>query len=351
MSSTSKRTYAQFCRLETACAKETRSLGKAPREKRIDGQIRWTVGDLLDEADRKTSHCRHVKDPRKPTWTIGSAAKVLGRSREWYSQARQADGKKLRNTSPVMVAGVVSFPRARERDWAAYREDVVAYFRERHQDRLVGVVEHLDEANQHLHIYLIPRDGEGIGAVHPGRAASDAAGKLPGNFTRSAFKRAMKIWQDEMFQGAGQAHGLTRLGSDPSRVRMRRDQYDAQTNRTRSEKILADAEAKAAEIVEKAKGLRESVVNEIRQVAEMNAENERFAELVRNRAERLDNTAAGAQEIKIKQLQAVVDKQKAELDEALFIMKQYRLRDAARDPIPMVPVAPGSTWVKPAPGI
>lgn len=351
MSHANKNTYAQFCRMETVCAKETNSKGKAPREKKVDGQIRWTVFDLLAEADRKASHCKHVKDPRKPTWTIGSAAKVLRRSWEWYSQARQADGKKLRNTSPIMVAGVVSFPRAREKDWPDYRDDVVAYFRKQHLDRLVGVVEHLDEANQHLHFYIIPRDGEGIGAIHPGRAAALAASKLPGNFTRSAFKGAMKIWQDDIFQGAGQAHGLTRLGSDPSRVRMRRAEYDAQTNLAKSEKILADADARAADIVDKAKRLRESVVNEIRQVAEMNAENSRFAELVRNRAERLDNTAAGTQEIKILKLQAMVAKQKAELDEALFINNQYKLRDAAHEPIQMVPVAPGSMWVKPAPGM
>lgn len=348
MSLANKNTYPQFCRLETACAKESSSKGKATREKKVNGQIRWSVYDLLAEADRKASHCRHVADPRKPTWIVGSAAKVLRRSWEWYSQARQADGKKLRNTSAIMVAGVVSFPRAREKDWASYRDDVVAYFYRQHQDRLVGVVEHLDEANQHLHCYIIPRDGEAIGAVHPGRAAALVASRLPGNFTRSAFKGAMKIWQDDIFKGAGQAHGLTRLGSDPSRVRMRRAEYDAQTNLAKSKKILADADAEAADIVDKAKRIRESVVNEIRQVAEMNAENERSAMLLKIRAERLDSTDAGSQEIRLAKMQIVVEEQRSELDEALFIIKQYKLRDAAHESIQMVAVAPGSTWIRPA---
>lgn len=235
-------TFAQFANLRHIAP-------TAPKSR--TGDAAWSIAKTLREADRVPSACRHVPSPLPPHWILGSRVGVGVQASAWHLQARQSNGKAWPKTSPALACAVISFPRQRMKDWVAYRNDTVAHFSATYGRRLVGAVEHLDEAHPHLHIYLVPLPGEDFGAVQPEYGASRAARKLPGNRVRTAYNQAMQAWQDALHAGLGHAHGLTRVG--PKRARMTRAALRLlKVAKKEADRVLAAAEAEARAIVVKA---------------------------------------------------------------------------------------------------
>lgn len=213
--------YAQFAHINYAGLKATNS--QRGRDKK------WTANKILAEAARVPGNIAHVVNPQKPRWIIGSKEAVQQRQAAWREQAREASGKaKLRATSPSLACAVFSWPRGREPEWEAYRNAVIAYqLKKFGPGRVIGAVEHLDEANQHIHVYLVPFDGDAFGTVHPGIAARVHARALPGNHVRIAYAAAMVEWQDELWRETGRPHGLLRVGE--RRKRLTRIESNAKT--------------------------------------------------------------------------------------------------------------------------
>ena len=224
--------YAQFAHINHA--------GLKPANDQRGRDKKWTAKQILAEAARVPGNYAHVVNPQKPIWIIGSRSAVQLRQAAWRAQAREASGKaRLRATSPSLACAVVSWPRGRELEWTAYRDDVISFQAWKcGPERLVGVVEHLDESHQHIHIYLVPLDGEPFGIVHPGIAARTAHRGVDGNHTRTAYIDAMVEWQDELWRATGQPHGLLRIGN--ARARLSRLEF---TERMKSTKAAADAKA------------------------------------------------------------------------------------------------------------
>lgn len=133
---------------------------RAPK-KRPGSERAWSVDDLLKEADRVPAASAHVRTPLPPTWMIGSAQAVKSRAMRWHAQAQQSNGKRARVDSPCLACAVISLPAERKDDWPAYRDDAIRFFEAELEERVVGVVEHLDEPHPHLHIYLVQRAANG----------------------------------------------------------------------------------------------------------------------------------------------------------------------------------------------
>jgi hypothetical protein len=155
-----------------------------------------------------------------------------------------------RADAPVMAGGVISWPREREAEWTDFRDASVRWLKNHYRERLLSVVEHLDERHPHLHFYCVPLPGEDFGAVHEGYSArqdSRNKGEKAGE-TITAYKQAMKLWQDDFYNAVAIDFGLARIG--PARERKEREAALADRAKLELETKqheLAAAEEKLAE--------------------------------------------------------------------------------------------------------
>lgn len=241
----------------------------------------WSAKDLANEAERKLGACPHVPNPQSPAIIYGcSVSAAVERAEAWAAQATTSAGGKYRKNQPCMAAGVFSCPREREDVWPDLRSRFVADLVHQHADRLLSVIEHNDEAHPHVHFYIVPRDGESFGVVHPGYAARSLfrsaarTGRLdvtptpPGKKPRgaqyavgAAFRSAMTNWQDGIYERVCRDFGFERLG--PRRQRVSRDVKKQQQQQDELERSLAKFEALRRQADEDAQ-----VALQLRQAAE-----------------------------------------------------------------------------------
>jgi hypothetical protein len=210
----------------------------------------WTNVEILAEATREPGHCSHVQHPAPPTICQGSIEQVIeaiGAYVESQNVTVRLKGsakavRKARSDSPSMAAGVISFPQDRMDEWPAFRDHAIRQLEKRYRDRLRCVLEHLDERHPHVHFYLVPRPGESFGVVHDGYEASRDARKKPGNKIRSAFNRAMAMWQDWVQEAICGPFALARLG--PGRRRLSRRQWELEQQAAEDEIELSRRRSK-----------------------------------------------------------------------------------------------------------
>lgn len=286
----------------------------APKSKR--GDRIWSIRQTLDEVDRKPSASRHVERPLPPAWLIGSRSTVEASAKQWHCKARRRDGCRLQKNSPAMACAVISFPDERRGDWVPYRDDALRYFSKTYGRRLAGAVEHLDEKHPHLHIYLVPLEGEPFGAVHPGYGASRKARGAPGNLVGSAYRTAMAAWQDSLFNAFGDKHGLTRYGS--KRKRLERSEALAQRELAERAQRLKEKEDAAAAAFEEAARMKRALREERAAMQERHVQLNRFAEAIQLREQRLKEEPLSRLEARNAELEAELAARAKELDEVRF---------------------------------
>ncbi|HHQ4655133.1 TPA: plasmid recombination protein, partial [Aeromonas hydrophila] len=184
--------------------------------------------DVAAEAERKREHCMHVEQPQEPIRVFGcSPSEAVEQAEAWGAQAKDAKGRKLRSDAPVLLAGVLSYPRQGE-EWPEFKEKALVWLKSEYGDNLVSVIEHQDEQHPHIHFYAVPKPGQSFNNLHQGRAAA-AEAKRKGETKAAqqyAHNNAMRDWQDRLYQAVGREFGLARLG--PKRQRLTRAQWVAQ---------------------------------------------------------------------------------------------------------------------------
>lgn len=189
------------------------------------GKGKWSVRQIIAEANREPGHVYHVENPQKPKVRGMALDKLEKLAQDYGDNSNDAKGRKLRKDAPVMLAGVISLPRQQEGKWEDFRKDSIKWLQKIYGDRLKTVVEHQDEAHPHIHFYAVPNVGERFEVLHNGKAASaqaKAAGKLKGDQNR-AYKEAMRLFQDQFGIHVAQSHGLARIG--PGRRRLTREAW------------------------------------------------------------------------------------------------------------------------------
>lgn len=200
------------------------------------GQPRkWSAREIAAEAMRDPDACPHVEQPQPPQVLHGcTPAEAAKQAEDWANAATDAKGRKLRRDGLALAAGVVSLPAEQRQDWPRFREATVAWLRQQYGERLRSVVEHTDEKHPHLHFYAVPLAGERFDVLHPGRsaAAKKAQEGAKKGAQNTAYKEAMRGWQDD-FQRAVAAHfALTRRG--PGKRRLTRGAWRAEQEQARS---------------------------------------------------------------------------------------------------------------------
>ncbi|MEV3819076.1 plasmid recombination protein [Aeromonas salmonicida] len=170
----------------------------------------------------------HVEQPQEPIRVFGcSPSEAVEQAEAWGAQAKDAKGRKLRSDAPVLLAGVLSYPRQGE-EWPEFKEKALVWLKSEYGDNLVSVIEHQDEQHPHIHFYAVPKPGQSFNNLHQGRAAA-AEAKRKGETKAAqqyAHNNAMRDWQDRLYQAVGREFGLARLG--PKRQRLTRAQWVAQ---------------------------------------------------------------------------------------------------------------------------
>lgn len=309
----------QFARYENFARSAPRASGKKISKGADYGRTRsgtsWNVFDILAEAARLEGHCDHVLHPHpQPRVLHGcDVLEVEDLADHYATTVTQSNGKPYRKDSPVMVAGVISFPTFRLSEWDEFKETCVEQLKELYGDRLRSVIEHLDEIKEftgspHLHFYCVPLDGEDFGTVDPAYKAAkeerkksenkdgenvkkDKNGKkyTTGKLTKCMKEMAYIKWQDEIFMRISLKYDMLRTG--PRRERWSREETVRRMKVVETNGKLAratEAEEKAAKDELKADYLKRKAIAQEQAAIEFAAEQKKLAEV---EAEAIKNEA------------------------------------------------------------
>lgn len=182
------------------------------------------VKQILDEATRRPGNCPHVKNPAPPTWLFGNR-RIVEAAIDAYAKTPDPLGRKKRVDAQVLVAQVHSYP-AHGQHYQQWRDELLKHLKKEYGNRLRGVVEHLDEPNPHLHVYIVPDPGQRMADIHPGIRAAEALKDRPKGEQNRAYCEAMREWQTRVHDEVSVAFGMSRIG--PKRQRLTRGEHLAQ---------------------------------------------------------------------------------------------------------------------------
>ena len=226
---------------------------------------------IFDEVTRRNPEaCRHVENPTKPTLVFGMSVEELEALHdkvcaEMKTTNIKGQSRSIRQDQHTLMTVVLSYPGEPEPGTASYEEWErwsLDWLKKKYGDDLKTVVRHDDEANPHLHAYILPGSGKAKdynpGYVAKRKAEQIAQDAIPpglqGDEKKEAAKRvvaagnrayrsAMREWQDSYFEEVGRKCGLTRIG--PARRRLTREQHtmekDAVKRARQAELLIQEA--------------------------------------------------------------------------------------------------------------
>jgi hypothetical protein len=239
-----------------------------------------SLATIVAEAERQAGACPHIEDPKPPEILFGlTPSQAAVRAAAWAEASKDAKGQKLRKDGLCMAAGVITLPKAMEDRWEKYKKDCLRWLQRHYGRRLLSVVEHVDEANPHLHFFCVPLKGERFDVLHDGQRAAREVDPDRGNRSRSreesvlkraaaraAYKTAMREWQDKLYNDVSKRYGLTRIG--PKKRRLSRAGWKAEQEQLEALAAREAAlEAKEARLVEM-KSFNQDVLKSERAVME-----------------------------------------------------------------------------------
>jgi hypothetical protein len=187
------------------------------------------IQGILDEATRLEEACKHVEDPKPPTWWVGGR-EVIEQAVTDYMQTKQQvhmpDGtireRKQNKDARCMVAGFASYPMPMSKmnkdnaaDVKKWAEDTVEFLKKKFGKKLKGVCLHFDEGYPHLHYFVVGNAQR----LHPGlKAEVVGVTRIADPIKRGeAYRAGLKTFLDDYHAEVGAKHGLARsLGKKPA---------------------------------------------------------------------------------------------------------------------------------------
>lgn len=261
-----------------------------PKSAKGTGKEGRSVRYIIDEAIRAEGAHPHIDQPKPPVILHGESPEALEDLCEsWAASVTDARGRKTRKDALCLLAGVVSAPAeiGPER-WETFKADTLDWLKKKYGSSLRSVIEHTDEAHPHLHFYAVPELGQRFETVHEGRLAS-AEAKAQGlkkGAQNSAYKAAMRDYQDQFFTDVAVKHGMARIG--PGRRRLSRQEWQQEQQQVQA---AATAIHLAEQTITSAEESAQGITDEARQTAQM----ERL-EAIRKAKEEAKNLARKALE-------------------------------------------------------
>jgi hypothetical protein len=192
-----------------------------PKKTSRGADRKWSVRDVLAEANREAQACLHVPRPKPPTLLSGPSIDELEvEIGVIHARSTDAAGRRLRKDASVLLAGVTSYPRDGI-EYEYWKQCAVEWLQLEFGENLRSVVEHTDEAHPHLHFYVVNPAGGNVKGLHPGFRA--AKGTQTPKEQKLAYNTAMRAFQDRFWEHVAGPSGLARLG--PGRQRMSRAEW------------------------------------------------------------------------------------------------------------------------------
>lgn len=236
----------QFAHIETYSSSRSK-LAKAKSGMPGGDRHKWTVDEILKEAERDPAACPHVEAPSPPLVLKGGIAELREAHEAMLADVKARTGRKVRADQRTLMTLIASHPLRPQDLVEPENARVVQHWRDlvlRHAEawakesggELHTVVEHLDESHVHMHLYILPTGVDAkANALHPGeRAKAEAVasareqGMTPADALKlgnRAYRARMREWQDEVWNAVGAPSGLTRDG--PRRARYVRCDWSA----------------------------------------------------------------------------------------------------------------------------
>ncbi|WP_143029205.1 hypothetical protein [Rhodoferax sp. OV413] len=218
-------------------------------------QGKASIHQILDEATRSTpdGHKHLIAQglkPKPPVCLWGLTTEELwpwfqehkvraSENRVPYSYRGRDHSKAQPVTWPTLLGEVASYPGAPDDTDVGYvdwKRLCLARLHEVYGERLVTVMEHLDEGHGHLHALVANPDASPVKALHPGHGPSDACLALGGTYkdAQQAYIAGLQRFQELFSDLVGRPAGLERTAPDPRR---RYSYAEAQVRKQMAEEI------------------------------------------------------------------------------------------------------------------
>lgn len=211
---------AQFIHIEDYSKK---GYGKTTGKYRTEVK-QSTISGVCHEANRLKAYCKHVPAPQLPILLYGVGLNEVQQLTEDYyknTKAKLKNGKTraLRSDSDALLAGVVSVPQNFV-GWDEYKQDTIAFLKQKYGHKLKSVVEHVDEPNPHIHFYVVQDPGIDFGLLHDGKKAIIESNEKDKKKHVSIYKKAMQKFNDDFYNAVSSKYNLSRK-SEIGRARIR----------------------------------------------------------------------------------------------------------------------------------
>ena len=251
-----------------------------------------SIAGVINEAVRVEGFTEHIIAdgyiPAAPTYLYSQNDKSLEEHHAEFIEQVETEkdslGRKIKSDKNILLAGVVSYPKPRmannwdaddQQNYIMFKSQSIEFMKKQWGDNLLCVLEHTDEEYPHLHFYVVNKSKvANTPEMHPGfaeniRLENEAkAVNKPVNKKEqvSAFKEAMRKFQDNFYQTVSVYCGLDRLG--PKVQRLNRVEWK---ERKRVTKLLAKAFKKvkdqAMDMNDKSTTLNQSMLELEQQIA------------------------------------------------------------------------------------
>ncbi|WP_128922364.1 hypothetical protein [Bradyrhizobium nanningense] len=226
--------------------------GKVGAHAKNSSKRKRSMFDIAAEQVREPYACPHVTAPKPHIQRFGcDPREAVAVASGIAEQAVDARGRRLRKDAPLVLGGVISWPKPlaecledaeQMARWAAFRDDSIAWIHQYWGDHLMSVVEHVDEPQPHVQFIVVaPLDANRrirLTSFHPGLRGEKAAAErgLPKREQKKAYRSALKDFQDNFYYDVASRHGLARYGK--KRQRYERDEW---MTRKKDREALAEA--------------------------------------------------------------------------------------------------------------
>ncbi|BCM24350.1 plasmid recombination protein [Methyloradius palustris] len=202
-----------------------------------------TVG-VINEAIRTNGFTSHIMadgySPAPPTYLYSQNNLSLDdHYKEILAQVeneKDSLGRKIKSDKNILLAGVVSYPKPRlannwdsddKQNYIMFKDQSIEFMKNKWGDNLLCVLEHTDEEYPHLHFYVVNKNRiASTPEMHPGFAENIRLEKEAKAENRpvikkeqvSAYKIAMRKFQDDFFNTVSIYCGFDRLGPKVQRL-------------------------------------------------------------------------------------------------------------------------------------
>lgn len=255
-----------------------------------------SVEQVLEEARRTPEYSQHVEAPREPKLIFGAPVGEVASLHEEMLAAGAVDVKLqngktvrrgIRKDRHTLLTAVASHPypcsliasdEEAFADYERWKQRNVRWLKEMFGDRLVSIIEHVDETHPHIHAFVLPLGDPACEArnlnpawVAKERAMAEAieAGherKAVSKLGNAAYRAKGREIQDAYYAEVGLPCGLTRTG--PKRRRLSRAQWKAEKEAARlGAQVEQDLEARMLSLIEAEDGLDQSFNDKVKDLA------------------------------------------------------------------------------------